>query len=121
MGGSMFTGNHLVKQLIAPLLALGMILLPLPHVASAASPNVSLNFDAMSFADSGMSSPTNPDTHVAVGPAHIVEVINETIAIFSKATGAKLFQQDLITFFGAALTKGPGGFDPGVTYDELAG
>lgn len=117
----MFTGNHLLKQIIASLLALGMILLPLPTLrlaAAATTPNVSLDFAGMS-ADSDKSVP--PDTHVAVGPNHIVEVVNHTIAVFSKSTGVKLMEQDLPSFFDSTLPNGPGGFDPSVTYDELAG
>jgi hypothetical protein len=111
-----------LKQLTASFLAVGLMLLPLPSprdASAATTPTVSLDFDGMSFGDSGNSIP--PDTHVAVGPSHIVEVINHTIAVYSKTSGVKLMEQDLPTFFDNTLPNGPGGFDPSVTYDELAG
>jgi hypothetical protein len=60
-----------------------------------------------------------PDTHVATGPAHIVEVTNTTIAYYSRAKGKRLFIEDLSVFFAptGAVTFG---FDPVVTYDDIA-
>src|SRR5262249_9757725 len=46
-----------------------------------------------------------PDTSAAAGPDVVVEVINgpasnhATVAYYDKNTGARLFQQDLVTFF----------------------
>lgn len=61
-----------------------------------------------------------PDPEIAVGPNHVVQVVNTAIAFFSK-TGTKTFQQDLgnTGFFG---TVGAGSFvfDPRVFYDQIA-
>jgi hypothetical protein len=115
-GGAREAYMYSMKRLTAWLLLAMMVGLP-ARPSNAAS--VATSFGGMTFADSGNSVP--PDTHVAVGPSHIVEVINHTVAFYSKATGNELFQQDLPTFFENDLPKGPGGFDPSVTYDELAG
>jgi hypothetical protein len=61
-----------------------------------------------------------PDTVVAVGPHHVVELVNTDMVIFDKATGAQVFRQSLQTFFSplgnvSALT------DPVVSFDELRG
>lgn len=77
------------------------------------------SFAGMNFADGGGSVP--PDTIAAAGPDHIVEVVNSTIAIYDRTTGAAApgFPTPLETFFGAT----PGStciFDPVVAYDEIA-
>jgi|GEM_PF-2013254 len=74
-------------------------------------------FDGIGFANSFGSVP--PDTHLATGPAHIVEVTNTTIAFYSRAAGKRVFLQDLADFFAPAGTV-RFGFDPIVTYDEIA-
>ena len=104
------------RRLTAWLLLAMMVVLPPPFLNAA---SIATSFAGMTFADSDNSIP--PDTHVAVGPSHIVEVINHTVAVYNKTTGANLMQQDLATFFDPTLPHGPGGFDPSVTYDELAG
>jgi hypothetical protein len=67
----------------------------------------------MGFPDSGGYTP--PDTVMAVGTNHIVEVINSTVAIYTKS-GVNLSQMALDTFFNV-----PGQFlyDPVATYDEM--
>lgn len=74
-----------------------------------------------------------PDTVVAAGPTHIVELVNSTqqdaegeivtspqIAFYDKVLGGVVFQQDFFTFF-QSISPGRFIFDPVVTYDELAG
>jgi len=74
-------------------------------------------FEGIGFANSFGSVP--PDTHVATGPEHIVEVTNTTIAYYSRVTGKRLFIQDLFLFFAPAGVV-QFGFDPVVTYDDIA-
>jgi hypothetical protein len=76
---------------------------------------VGASFRGLSFPQSGGSIP--PDTSIAVGPNHIVEVINSSIGIFSK-TGQLLQLRPIDTFFNA---PGAGSFDPLVTYDAAVG
>lgn len=78
---------------------------------------VSDSFVGLAFPNSFGSVP--PDTILAVGPAHIVELTNTTVAFYNRFTGKRLFLQDLSLFFAPV---GPGNFlfDPQVTYDELA-
>ncbi|HEV8720081.1 MAG TPA: hypothetical protein VGW77_05525 [Candidatus Binatia bacterium] len=78
---------------------------------------IAKGFEGIGFANSFGSVP--PDTHVATGPEHIVEVTNTTIAYYSRATGKRLFIQDLFVFFAPAGVV-QFGFDPVVTYDEIA-
>ena len=74
-------------------------------------------FDGIGFPNSFGSVP--PDTQVATGPTHIVEVTNTTIAYYSRVTGKRVFLQDLYLFFAPT---GPVsfGFDPVITYDDIA-
>ncbi len=59
-----------------------------------------------------------PDPDIAVGPNHIVEVVNSTIAIYSK-TGNKVFEQTGQSFF-AGISPEAFDFDPKVIYDQVA-
>lgn len=78
-------------------------------------------FAGMAFADSDLSVP--PDTHAAVGPSHVVEVINTTVAFYNKADGMNVFQQPLGTFFAipAVACADFSVFDPKAIYDDAAG
>jgi hypothetical protein len=63
-----------------------------------------------------------PDTNLAVGPSHVVEIVNETLAIYNKSTGAFVSSQTLPSLFSGFDTGGSAGtFDPSVMYDEQAG
>jgi hypothetical protein len=61
-----------------------------------------------------------PDPDIAVGPNHVVQVVNTAIAFFSK-TGTRTFQQDLGRF-GFFASVGPSDFvfDPKVFYDQVS-
>lgn len=61
-----------------------------------------------------------PDPDIAVGPTHIVQVVNGGIAFFNKQ-GQKVFQQpDSNTGFWSGLSATPFIFDPKVVYDQIA-
>ena len=70
--------------------------------------------DGLDFAGTGDGAP--PDTIAAVGPGHVVEMVNTEIAIYTKA-GVQVFQQDLSQFF-ASVQTGNALSDPFVMYDE---
>ncbi len=58
-----------------------------------------------------------PDCHIAVGPNHVVQVVNSQISFYDKTTGAVQFTQASIQFFsgsGAATDQ----FDPRIMYDQ---
>ncbi len=57
-----------------------------------------------------------PDTQVATGPNHLVEVVNSQIAIYNKA-GTQLSSQSLSSFFNSSF---PIPLQPVVMYDDLA-
>jgi hypothetical protein len=67
-----------------------------------------------------------PDPDLAVGPNHIVAVVNSSIAFFTK-TGTKLFQQQMgpvpgpTEGFFESLGAGPFVFDPKAFYDKTSG
>lgn len=62
-----------------------------------------------------------PDTHGAVGPSHIVELINGSYAVFDKATGAELDRSSLNQFWTDSGLSAGGTFDPRVDYDMSTG
>lgn len=62
-----------------------------------------------------------PDTDIAVGPKHVVEVTNDQIAYYRKSDGDKVFEADMTFEFFAPLHLTSFHFDPNVSYDELAG
>ena len=78
---------------------------------------IAKGFAGIAFPNSFGSVP--PDTIVATGPTHIVEVTNTTIAYYSRVTGKRLFIQDLFLFFAPAGVVSFA-FDPVVSYDEIA-
>ena len=62
-----------------------------------------------------------PDPHVAVGPEHVVQVVNTAIAIYNKDGSVAVESQDLGVFLSADVINGEGFlFDPVITYDDLA-
>jgi hypothetical protein len=59
-----------------------------------------------------------PDPHLAVGPTDLVEVVNRTVRIASKA-GATLANTSLATWFSnVEASAGTSFFDPWVVYDQ---
>ena len=64
-----------------------------------------------------------PDPHAAVGPDHVVVVVNSSIAIFDKYTGEKLLQSTADYWFQNTSPPPPSYFifDPKVVYDPNAG
>jgi hypothetical protein len=76
-----------------------------------------------SYSGLGNTGWTPPDPSAAVGPTYVVETVNESVAIFSKATGTLVSQETLKTLFSGFATGGvndPGMFDPCVLYDDQA-
>ena len=82
------------------------------------TPTVNLTGGFIGMANTGYNP---PDTNVAGGPNHVVETVNSSLAIFNKATGAKVSQQTLATLFSGFVTGDLGQFDPSVLYDDQAG
>ncbi len=58
---------------------------------------------------------------IAAGPAHIVQVVEQSVAIWNKTTGALLSQQTLPQLFTSFSTGTSGMFNPSVLYDDQAG
>jgi hypothetical protein len=59
-----------------------------------------------------------PDTIVAAGPNHVVELVNTAIEVFNKSGAVTNAPESLATFFHPT---NPNQSDPFVFYDELAG
>ncbi len=77
--------------------------------------NLSTQVNAFGQADEGFQP---PDTQVAAGPTDLVEVVNDSLSVWSK-TGSLVEDKDLNPFFGV-----PSGFiftDPRVLYDNQSG
>jgi hypothetical protein len=89
-----------------------------PKAPATDNLSIAKGFEGIGFPSSFGSVP--PDTQVATGPEHIVEVTNSTIAYYSRVTGKRLFLQDLFLFF-APTGIVTFAFDPVITYDDIAG
>ena len=63
-----------------------------------------------------------PDPDLAVGPNHVVAVVNSDVAFFNKATGLKTFQQpgDGTGFFSGIGVTSDFTFDPKCYFDKLS-
>ena len=81
-----------------------------PRIAGPLAPPVikTLNFEGVSQSGS-----YPPDTHGAVGPSHVVEVVNTRVVVYNKA-GTLLKNTALNSFFGSTEFL----FDPRVVYDQ---
>lgn len=84
-------------------------------LASGLRPGVA--FDSISFTQSGNFVP--PDPELAVGPNHIVAVVNVSVAIHDKL-GATLFGPTVATNLFSQATCRSELYDPNVIYDEEA-
>lgn len=72
------------------------------------------------FPGIGFTGPIPPDPDIAVGPKHVVEVVNGGVAFFEKG-GKKVFQQqDTPTGFWSGLNCTDFIYDPKAFYDQLA-
>lgn len=90
-------------------------------IPAAAMPAPSLTFNAMTYTNNGAGHP--PDTNGDVGPAHYMESVNSSVAIYDKATGAYLTAFTFNSFWlgagtGTACDTSNQG-DPIVLYDAL--
>ena len=85
---------------------------------------IGLNFTGTSKSFSGV---LVPDVMGAVGPNHIVETLNYSIAVYDKSTGRVLRRDRPDSFWNAALARGGGGsvgfqssYAPRVVYDPTS-
>lgn len=62
-----------------------------------------------------------PDTGIAAGPSYVLETVNESLAIYSKSSGALVSSESLATLFSGFNSGSIGYFDPQVMYDDQAG
>ena len=84
-------------------------------------PSVTLgaSFDGMSVNDTTCNCQP-PDTIAAVGPNHVIEMVNTAIRIIDKTTHTTQSTTELSTFFSPVFL-GPNQSDPFVTYDGPSG
>jgi hypothetical protein len=91
---------------------------------SLMSVSIGTPFAGVSAASSGS---VPPDTIAAAGPNHVVEAVNNAVAIFNKSTGKQLTLQQMSNFFSTlGVIPLPAGSsqtfsDPVVSFDELSG
>ena len=94
---------------------------------STAIPSTSLNFDGVGNGFSGPNGTFSvtgapPDTNLAVGPNHIVEIVNTDLAVFNKSGGVVYGPVTINTLwsgFGGGCQNNNDG-DPIAKYDSLA-
>lgn len=84
---------------------------PFGGTSLAGTPASGMKFPGISFTGS-----VPPDPHIAVGPNHIVQVVNTSVAFFDKTTGALQFLQPL-SRAGFLPRAGNFVFDPRVIFD----
>lgn len=100
----------------APALA-GPLPLPISTLPSGPSPMLLASFAALLDNDTVVP----PDTHGAVGPDHLVTLLNQDYAVFAKDTGAIVAGPMPMTAFWAPLgTRSLIVFDPKVLFDADA-
>ncbi len=98
-----------------------------PLTSVLAGVRTGLNFDGQSAQDTrnllGFAF-VPPDTNGAAGATQFVQIVNVTIAVYDKGTGALVLGPALISSvwrgFGGPCENGDGG-DPIVLYDQIAG
>ncbi|MFM9872199.1 MAG: hypothetical protein ACKVQS_01895 [Fimbriimonadaceae bacterium] len=85
---------------------------PLGSMTASTSLGLESKFPGIGFTGS-----MPPDTHMAVGPYHIVEVVNSSVAFYDKKTGKLQYLQPLSST-GFLPKSGEFVFDPRVVYDQ---
>ena len=75
----------------------------------------SLSQDAI---DASSSNSVPPDPELAVGPSHVIAVVNSRYRIFSASTGSPLISATRLSTLMSANSDCTGLFDPNVLYDE---
>jgi hypothetical protein len=96
------------------ILAVGATLGPSPVRALEAE--IGLNIVGSTFSQTNPAS-FPPDTMGAVGPDHIVELINGRYAVYRKTDGMLILSSSLDAFWNDAGADALGSFDPRVLYD----
>ncbi len=98
-------------------------LLALPHSSTAAGVSLGLNFSA-SDSTRATSGFFPADTMGAVGPDHIMVLINGRASVYSKSTGALIGTGKSLNQFwtdAGATPTGSFAFDPRIVYDKDSG
>lgn len=81
------------------------------------APSPGVSFDAIDYTRSGGSVP--PDPELAVGPDHIIAVVNVSVAIYDKSGNTLFGPTSATTLFSQSVCRS-GLYDPNVLYDEEA-
>jgi hypothetical protein len=80
-------------------------------------------FESLEYGDPGADY-VPPDNEIAVGPSHILAVVNSTFEIYDKSGSSLLGPTSIDSFFASAAADPPFAcslpFDPSVLYDEAA-
>lgn len=95
-----------------------------PTIGGVATVGLNIEISRQGTASASNSNGIPPDTMGAVGPEHIVEMINGNVQIFDKATGTSVLNVSLNTFWSTnvgvpAFTAGRV-FDPRIVYDPAS-
>jgi hypothetical protein len=111
--------SPLSEEEMKALEAEAMLLPEQPGIAGAVMPTeliAGVSFPALNYAEVPGSTP--PDPELAVGPGHVIAVVNTSFRIYSK-TGAPLGAPIAFNTFFTGTPGFPGGsFDPVASYDE---
>jgi len=86
-----------------------------PGVPASNAPSVDGGFESINFADDPGGVP--PDPEVAVGPSHVIAVVNTSLEIYDKAGNTLVGPMTFGSFF-SGVSGCTGLFDPNVLYDE---
>ncbi len=99
-------------------IVLAMLLLTGSAIVQASTLLIGLNFRGSEYVSGSSLSP--PDTMGAVGPNHVVELINSNYNVFDKSNGNPLLVASHVDFWNAAGGgfNGSYPFDPRVVYDQ---
>jgi hypothetical protein len=108
-----------VMKILAGRVGLWLAVLAAEGVAVPASASIVIDKGFIAV-QSSTATGVPPDTSGATGPDHIVEIVQSSLAIFNRTTGAKLSEVPLSTFFAAVKTSDCND-ETVVAYDELAG
>lgn len=104
----------------ARVLAVAWLALGLAASGSAVEVEIGLNFTATDISEAQFFIP--PDSQLAVGDDHLVELLNGRYAVYRKSDGALLHSTSLDGFWDAAGVFAEGfSFDPRVLYDARSG
>lgn len=93
------------------------VIAPSPRGPASTTPELQSGFEALNYDDANSGTP--PDPEMAVGPNHVIAVVNSMVEVYDR-NGTTVSGPTLTDTFFSGVPGCSGTFDPNALYDEKA-